>query len=275
MVVGAAGHQPEAGLGQVAGERLRVADDLRGVRRELGLRGFAERNCLRRDDVVEGPSLQTREQCLVDGPGVLGAAEDAAAAGAAERLVGRERHDVRVGNRARVRASGDETRDVSRVEDQDGAHLVADGAEDRGVDDAGVCGGAGEHQLGPVLAREIADLVVVEAFVARRDAVSDTLVKLAADVHRLPVRQVAPLVEAHAHERVARLQEGQADREVGVGPRVRLHVRVVRSEQRLGALTRQVFRLVDDVVAAVITLARVTLGVLVREDGTGRGQHRG
>ena len=89
------------------------------------------------------------------------------------------------------------------------------------------------------------------------------------------MREVATLVEAHAHERVARLQEGQADREVGVGPRVRLHVRVVRSEQRLGALTRQVLGLVDEVVAAVIALARVALGVLVREDGTGRSQHRG
>ena len=90
--------------------------------------------------------------------------------------------------------------------------------------------------------------------------------ELAAGVDRRAVGEVAALVEAQAHHRVARLEQGQVDGHVGVGAGVRLHVGVLGAEQRLRPLAGQVLDLVDDLVAAVVALARIALGVLVRED---------
>ena len=87
--------------------------------------------------------------------------------GPAQGLVGGEGDDVGVGHRVRVDAAGDEPGDVGGVEHEQRADLVGDLAQGRRVDDAGVGGGAGDDQLGPLGQGQVADLVVVEALVAR------------------------------------------------------------------------------------------------------------
>ena len=151
-----------------------------------------------------------------------------------------QRHRVGVG------AAGDEAGDVGGVEDEQGADLVADVAEGLGVDDAGVGGGAGDDHLGPLGLGQVADLVVVEALVALGHAVGDEPVELPADVDRRAVGEVAALVEAHAQDRVARLEQGQVDGQVGVGAGVGLHVGVLGAEQGLAPLAGQLLDLVDD-----------------------------
>ena len=101
-----------------------------------GCVGLVERDRLRRDHVHQRPALQTGEHRLVDGRRVLLAAQDRAGARAAQRLVGRERDDVGVRDRRRVRAPGDEPRDVRGVDQQQRADLVGDRAERLEVDDA-------------------------------------------------------------------------------------------------------------------------------------------
>ena len=61
---------------------------------------------------------------------------------------------------------------------------------------------------------------------------------------------------------------------VGGGARVRLHVRVLGAEQRLRALDGERLGDVDVLAAAVVAAAGVALGVLVREHGALRLQHR-
>ena len=138
-----------------------------------------------------------------------------------------------------------------------------------GVDDARVGGGAGDDDLRAVLERGVAHLVEVDALVARRHAVGHEAVELAAGVDRRAVGEVAALVEPEAEHRVAGLQQREVHGHVGVGAGVGLHVGVRRVEQRLGALAGDVLDLVDDLVAAVVALARVALAVLVGEDGAG------
>ena len=73
--------------------------------------------------------------------------------------------------------------------------------------------------------------------------------------------------EVHAEHGVARLEQRQVDRHVGLRARVRLHVGVLGAEQRLGARDGGALDDVDELAAAVVALARIALGVLV-------GQHR-
>ena len=85
---------------------------------------------------------------------------------------------------------------------------------------------------------------------------------------------MAALVEAHAEDGVARLEHGQVGGQVGVGAGVRLDVGVLGAEELARPAAGQVLGLVDDLVAAVVALARVALRVLVGEHRPGGGHHR-
>ncbi len=274
VVLSAARHQPEASSGQAPGQGLGVAQDRGGVGPELGLGGLEERHRLGGDGVLEGAALERREHRFVNGLGVLSPREDAASAGAAQRLVGGEGDHVGERHRVGIGAPGDEAGVVGGVEQQVGAHLVGDPAEGGGVDSAGVGGGPGDDELGPVLPGQVAHLVVVDALVGRGDPVGHTSVVLPADVDRLAVAQVAALVEAHAEDDVAGLQQGQAHGQVGVGPRVGLDVGVLGAEELACPPASQVLGLVDELVTPVEPPPGIPLGVLVGQHRSGGGHDR-
>ena len=71
------------------------------------------------------------------------------------------------------------------------------------------------------------------------------------------------------------IEQRQERGHVGVGPGVRLHVRVLGAEQLAEPVAGEHLRLVDHEVAAVVALRRVALGVLVGEHRALGGQHRG
>ena len=90
----------------------------------------------------------------------------------------------------------------------------------------------------------------------------------------MAVRQVAAVRQVHAEHGVARLEQRQVDRHVRLRAGVRLHVGVVGAEQRLRARDRRALDDVDELAAAVVALARIALGVLVRQHRAGGFEHR-
>ena len=122
--------------------------------------------------------------------------------------------------------------------------------------------------------RGCAQRVVVEQRVLLAHAVRVDLVQAAGDVELHAVREVAAVVELHAEDAVARLEEGVVDGVVGLRAGVRLHVGVLGAEQLLGAVDGQLLRDVDELAAAVVALARVALGVLVGQDRALAVEHR-
>ena len=88
-----------------------------------------------------------------------------------------------------------------------------------------------------------------------------------------PVGQVAAVVEREPEHGVARLEHGEVDRHVRLGAGVWLDVRVLGAEQLLRALARELLDLVDDLAAAVVALAGIALGVLVRRHRADRLEH--
>ena len=143
----------------------------------------------------------------------------------------------------------------------------------RRVDRPRVGRAAADDQLWPVHARELAHLVVVDHVRLARDAVVDERVEPAREVHLQPVGQVAAVVEPERQDRVARLQQGEVGGHVRLRAGVRLDVRVLGAEERLRPVDRQLLDLVDDLAAAVVALARITLGVLVRRHRADRLEH--
>ncbi len=216
---------------------------------------------LGRDHVLEGPTLETGEDGAIDVRRQLGPAQDGAAAGTAQGLVGGEGDHVGERRRIGVRSTRDEPGRMGGVAEEPGADLVGDRPEGLGVDGAGVGGGPGHDHLGTLGPGQLGDLVEVDALPrsvgpGRRHAVGDEAVALAAEVHRRAVGEVAALVEPHGQHGVARLQQGHVGGVVGACARVGLDVGVIGSEQPRCSLAGQVLDVVDDAVAAVVALVR-------------------
>ena len=88
------------------------------------------------------------------------------------------------------------------------------------------------------------------------------------------MREVSALVEAHAHDGVAGLEDGEVRRHVRLRAGVRLDVGMLGAEDVLRPRDREVLDLVDDLAALVVAPTRVPLRVLVGEDGPGGLHHR-
>ena len=278
VVVGAAGDQTEAFSLQTLGKNGSVLDDLLTVGLELGLERLAEADGLGSDDVLERAALGAGEHGGVDLLGqvdglhlagldvLLGdlvLAQDHAAAGTAQGLVGGGGDNVGIGHGALVNASGDETGDVGHIDHEESADGISDLTELGEVDLAGIGGSAGKDHLGLALLRDAVDLVVVDHFGLIVEGVGDLMEVLAGDVDRAAVGQVAAVGEVHAHEGVAGLEHSLERGQVGGSAGVGLDVGMLSAEQLAGALTGDLFGLVDAVAAAVVALAGIALGVLV------------
>jgi hypothetical protein len=160
--VGAAGHRAHALGRQRLGQGLGVGDDLPGVGLVLGVMHSLKLTALARTACMSGPPCIIGKTGLVELGGVLGRADEGAAARAAQHLVGGEGDDVGVRHRARDRLPGDQADEVGRVDHEDRADLVGHLAERREVDEPRDRRAARDDHLGPVLAREVAHLVVVD-----------------------------------------------------------------------------------------------------------------
>ena len=79
------------------------------------------------------------------------------------------------------------------------------------------------------------------------------------------MRQVAAGGKRQAENSVARLQQRQKRRLVGLRPGMRLDIGEAAPEQLLGALDREAFGHIDKGAAAVIAAAGIAFGVFVRQ----------
>ena len=77
------------------------------------------------------------------------------------------------------------------------------------------------------------------------------------------MREVAAVRQIETHEGVARLQDGEEYRHVGLGARVRLYVGVFGPVELADALDSQTLHLVHDLAAAVVAGGRIAFGVFV------------
>ena len=123
-----------------------------------------------------------------------------------------------------------------------------------------------------MLERQPLHLVVVDPLVLFADVVGDDVEVAAAVRERMAVREVAAVGEVHPHDGVARFEDGEVDGHVGLGAGVRLDVGVLGAEEFLGAVDGDVLDDVGRPAAAVVPLPRISLGVLVREDGAHGGE---
>ena len=265
MVFGTAGYDLVAARNNGLGHRLCVLHHLRLVGLEFRLQRFLERNRLGRDDVHQRAALDAGEddalQLLLDVfARTLG--DDDAATRTAQGLVRGGRDHVRVLDGAGVHACRDQAGHVRHVHEEDRAHLVGDGAHACPVDDLRIRAETADQHLRLVFHCKALDFVVIDQALLVH-AVLHRVEQLAGNVDLGAVGQVAAVGQRHAQDGVARLQQGQEHGLVGLRARMRLHVGIVRIEQFLDPLNRQLFGDIHVFATAVVALAGVAFGVLV------------
>mmetsp|Transcript_9452 Transcript_9452/g.16238 ORF Transcript_9452/g.16238 Transcript_9452/m.16238 type:complete len:262 (+) Transcript_9452:77-862(+) len=176
MVVGAAGHELVAALGQLVRHRRRVLQHLLLVLLELGGGCLLEGDGQSGDGVVVGPALESGEDREVDL--VLNVVHDLVAllvyvahalpeedhgtARPAQRLVSGGGDDIGMLEGRRHEARGDQSGDVRHVSQQPRVVLISDLAHASVVNGARVGGGASDQKLRTVQFRVLLHLVVVD-----------------------------------------------------------------------------------------------------------------
>ena len=276
MVVGAAGDEREAALDERRGERPGVRDDLVRVRLELGGRRLlaARPRCRRSCGCAGRPA----------GRGTRRGRSPSACSALHMSMPPRGPRSVlcvvvvttsATGDRRRVRAAGDEAGDVRDVGARGPRRPRCAISRERGeVDRARERGAAARtaasaapcaRARGPRRSR--CGACPCARRTARRGSTLPVIETFQPCVRWPPAGSARPITVSPG------LQEREVDGEVRGRARVRLHVRVLGAEQRLRAVDAELLDLVDVLLALVVALARVALGVLVREHRAGRREH--
>ena len=98
--------------------------------------------------------------------------------------------------------------------------------------------------------------------------------EMAADLFALTQPGQVPTVrQVHTHDRVTGGEQRQVHRHVRLAAGMRLYVGVLRVEQRLCTITRQVFGRVDKLATTIVALTGVPFGVFVRQHRTDRFEY--
>jgi hypothetical protein len=121
-----------------------------------------------------------------------------------------------------------------------------------------------------MLERQLAHFVHIDALALTADPVGNDLVGPAGEVDRAAVGEMAPVIEVHGQDRIARLEQGVIDRGVGLGTRMRLDIRVLDPEEFLGPLDGKRLDFVDEFASTVIAPPGVALGIFIRENTADR-----
>ena len=80
----------------------------------------------------------------------------------------------------------------------------------------------------------------------------------------MPVRQMAPMSQIHRQNLVPMLQKSEIHRRVGLRPRMRLDIRMLRPKQLLGPIDRCLLHVIHKLTSAIPATPGITLRILVR-----------
>ena len=225
------------------------------------------------NDVHEWAALEPGKDGGVDFLGPVGFTHGHACTWSAESFVRGGGDEIGVGDGRFVQVGGDEARDVSDVGHQQGAGLFGDFGEGGPLPETRISRGAGDDEFGFVFEGGLADFSHVDAFGLGIERVMDGFEPFAGQIDIFAVGEVSAVVEVESHDRVARLQGGEQDGLVGLRTGMRLDVDVVAMEELLGAIAGEIFDDIDELAAAVVTLAGVAFGVLVGQRRGGGGEN--
>mmetsp|Transcript_125308 Transcript_125308/g.176905 ORF Transcript_125308/g.176905 Transcript_125308/m.176905 type:complete len:304 (-) Transcript_125308:281-1192(-) len=277
MVVGAIRCQLVTFAHQSIGQGLCIGFHLLGVLLEHWTVHLQELYSQTADLVIVGSTLQCWEDChidaLLDVWNLLRVLEeDHTGTRPSQGLVRSSRHHVTMFERTWVLTSGHQTTDVCDVSHQNGTHLVGNLSELGKVDDTWIRGGTAQDHGRSEDQGSFSQLIEVDQTCLRMDTIWQRLEVDAGGADLLlgsivAMSQMSTRRQVQAHDTTVRWQECCVDSEVGWASTVGLDIHtpflLVQGESFQCSRFAQILHLIDDLIATIITIARLTLGVLV------------
>ena len=156
-------------------------------------------------------------------------AENHAAAGAAQGLVGSGGDHVGVRHRRLMQPGRYQTGDVGHVHHEIRAHGIGHLPEFSEVDDPGIGGGTGNDDLGLAGLGGLQQRVIVDGLILAQTVGHDMEI-LAGDIDGAAVAQVAAVGQIHAQNGVPRLRQCEEGRQIGVSTGVGLNIGILAAE---------------------------------------------
>ncbi len=275
MVVRSAGNKAEALFDKPLGQCLGVFHHLLLIFLKLRTQRLAKTHGLCRDDVFQRAALCAREHSRVDFlVYVLVVAQDQAAPGTPQGLVGGGGNHIGIGHGRGMLPCCDQTCNVGHVHHQIRARRVGRLTELLEVNGPGIGGGARHNQLWLVLFGQLDERVIVDLLRLLVQAVGNDVKIFSGNVHGAAMAQVSAMSQIHAHHGVARLDQREKRGQIGVGPRVGLNVGIIAAKQLTSTLAGNLLRHVHGVAAAVIPVSGISFGVFIGQAGTHRRHDR-
>ncbi|MNJ53370.1 hypothetical protein D3C77_487550 [compost metagenome] len=173
-----------------------------------------------------------------------------------------------------MQASSNQTSDMGHVYHKERAYIIGDGSHFFKINDTRICAGSSHNQARAVLESCLAHFIIIDQERIFLHAVSDEVIKQAGGVDRASVRQVSAMCQIHAQYRITWIQHSQINGQVRLSAGVRLNVGMLRSEQFLSTVARDILYDIHVFTAAVKTFARVSFCIFVREHGAHRFHNR-
>ena len=151
-----------------------------------------------------------------------------------------------------MHAGSHQSRDMRHVHHEHRAAFIRDRSEFSKIDHTRICAGPCHDQLRTLLQRDLPHRLIIDSLALRIHAIIDELIQQAAEVQRMPMRQMAASRQIHAQHLVSRLQHAHVYGHVRLCAAVRLHIGMLRAKQLFRTLTRQLLNFIHDKAAAII-----------------------
>ena len=177
--------------------------------------------------------------------------------------MGRRSHDVSIFYRVLQQTGSNQTSGVSHVDHQQGTHLVGNLTHTLVVPFTAVGTATTDNQLGLVLQGQLLHLVVIHTACLLVQVVADGVVDDTRSIDMRTMGEVTTVVEVQTHEGIAWFQHGQQHGCISLGTRVGLYVGILCVEEFADAVDGELLHFVHHLATTIVTVARITLGILV------------
>ena len=136
------------------------------------------------------------------------------------------------------------------------------------VNCSGICARTRNDHLGLMLLCKCKYIVVIQSAGFLIKSVRYEVEVFARNVHGRTVCKVSAVSKAHTHYRIAGIQQCKINRRVSLCAGVSLYIRILCSEQLAGTFNSDILNYINILASAVITLAGVSLSILVRKNAS-------
>ena len=274
MIIRTAGNDLDITAKQPLAERLRIVHNPLLVYLEIIGERFLEADSLGRDHMHQRASLNAGEDRLIKVELIrsLLVAQDQAAAGSSQGLMGSGGHHIRIGDWRGMQPCRHKAGNMGHIHHQHCANLIRNLTELLKINGAGIRGSACDDHLRLRLQRDLTQLIIIDETIIIH-AIGHNMKILPGHIHRTPVCQMPTVIQIHTHNGITWLTDRELHRHIRLCPGMGLHIGVITPKKLFRPVDRQILHNIHTLTAAIIPLPGIPFRILIRKRASHRCHH--